>query len=142
VNGANAATRQAGEHFARLGPTIHLREDQLTNLAAAIERKAPDLSRLILHEIGRAELHGQHDLADDIVAIGSEVEFEDAGSHLVRRVTLVMPAEADLEAGKVSVLTPVGIGLMGLRQGEEHRVAAQRWVGAQAQDPLGVAAKR
>jgi len=33
-------------------------------------------------------------------------------------VQLVYPADADIDAGKVSILTPVGAGLIGLRAGQ------------------------
>jgi regulator of nucleoside diphosphate kinase len=34
-------------------------------------------------------------------------------------VRLVLPAEADLDAGRISILTPVGAGLIGMRAGDE-----------------------
>jgi regulator of nucleoside diphosphate kinase len=33
-------------------------------------------------------------------------------------VQLVYPAEADIEAGRISILTPIGAGLIGLREGQ------------------------
>ena len=35
-----------------------------------------------------------------------------------RQLQLVYPGEADINAGKVSVLTPIGAALIGLRQGQ------------------------
>jgi regulator of nucleoside diphosphate kinase len=102
-------------------PAILLRADQseqLTNLALRMAHRSPELSRLILKEVERAELRDAEDFPAEVVAIGSQVEFVDEGSGSVRRVTLVMPSEADIEAGRVSAITPVGIGLIGLRAGQ------------------------
>jgi regulator of nucleoside diphosphate kinase len=46
--------------------------------------------------------------------MGSQVEFRDDTTGQVRSVTLVYPHEADLAAGKISVLTPIGAALIGL----------------------------
>jgi regulator of nucleoside diphosphate kinase len=40
-------------------------------------------------------------------------------SKAARDITLVMPNEADIDAGRVSVLTPVGAALLGLSVGQE-----------------------
>jgi len=44
-------------------------------------------------------------------------------------VTLVYPEEADVEAGKISVLTPIGAALIGLSAGQtiEFRIPGGRW---------------
>jgi regulator of nucleoside diphosphate kinase len=50
--------------------------------------------------------------------MGSTVGFvvEETGEQ--RTVKLVYPGEADIEQGRVSILTPVGAGLIGLRVGQ------------------------
>ena len=45
------------------------------------------------------------------------VTFRDESTGQVRTVTLVYPHEADLAAGKVSVLTPIGAALIGVGEG-------------------------
>ena len=50
--------------------------------------------------------------------MGSRVEFIDEGNGIRRTVTLVFPAEANIEAGRVSILTPIGAGLIGLAAGD------------------------
>jgi regulator of nucleoside diphosphate kinase len=49
--------------------------------------------------------------------MNSEVEFRDDTTGKIQRVTLVYPEEADISQRKVSVLTPVGTALIGLRNG-------------------------
>jgi regulator of nucleoside diphosphate kinase len=49
--------------------------------------------------------------------MGSTVDFEtDTGMR--HKIRLVFPAEADISAGKISVLTPVGTALLGLSAGQ------------------------
>ena len=102
-------------------PPIHLSEadyDAIADLALAIERRSPDLARLLLDEIDRAEIHAGDALPPNVVALGSEVEYLDVESGAVRQVRLVLPAEADIAAGRVSILTFIGAGLIGLGKGQ------------------------
>jgi regulator of nucleoside diphosphate kinase len=112
----SAATTPSAEK-----PPIHLIDtdyDLIADLALSIERRAPQLAKMLLDEIDRAEIHGRDALPFDVVTIGSEVEFLDVETGATRRVQLVLPVHADIEAGRVSILTPVGAGLIGLRKGQ------------------------
>lgn len=103
-------------------PVIHISEsdyDVIADLALKMERSAPALAQQVLSEIDRARLHPDAKLPRDVVRIGSEVEFVDEGSDTRRRVRLVLPFEADIAAGRVSVMTSVGAGLIGLAEGQE-----------------------
>jgi len=48
---------------------------------------------------------------------GCEVEFRDDTTGKVQTVTLVYPEDADISQGKISVLTPIGAALIGVRVG-------------------------
>ena len=114
----------AKEHTARgsAKPPIHLSEtdyDVIADLALRMEQRTPELSKQILDEINRARIHGPGTLPANVVAIGSEVEFLDDSNGEKRRLRLVLPAEADIEAGRISVMTPVGAGLIGMSVGRE-----------------------
>jgi regulator of nucleoside diphosphate kinase len=103
-------------------PPLHITEadyDVIADLALRIEKRSPALSRLLLDEINRAKVHPPGKLPADVVGLGSEVEFLDASTGTRRRVRLVMPSDADIEAGRVSILTPVGAGLIGMSAGRE-----------------------
>lgn len=102
-------------------PPIHLIDseyDLLANLALGIEWQSPALSKMLLDEIDRAEIHSSKALPAGVVTIGSEVEILDAHTGGTRQLRLVLPSEADVDAGRVSVLTPIGAGLIGLRKGQ------------------------
>ena len=58
------------------------------------------------------------DASEDLVTMGSSVEFRDDFTGQVRRVVLVYPDKADVTAGRISVLTPVGAALIGLSKNQ------------------------
>ena len=110
---------RAGSHEP---PQIHISEqdyDRIAGMALRIRHSAPGLSRLILEEIERAEVCAAQDLPGNVVTLGSEVEFIDDTNGTRRRVQLVLPAEADIEQDRISILTPVGAGLIGMSVGRE-----------------------
>lgn len=101
-------------------PTIHLIDneaDALANLALEAEDSLPQVSALLLEEIGRAQLHRAAALPAGTISMHSTVTYRDEASATERTVEIVYPAEADIAAGRISILTPIGVGLIGLRQG-------------------------
>lgn len=102
-------------------PQIHMIEqeaDKLSDLALGIEQRFPQVSELLIRETSRAKLHSAGKIPADVVTMGSSVEFLDEGTGASRTVQLVYPPEADISAGRISILTPVGAGLIGLREGQ------------------------
>ncbi len=109
---ARAATRR---------PPILLSEsehDILVGLAAGGARRHPEAARLLMEEADRADLVPAARLPRNVVALGSHVVFTDEATGVSRRVQLVMPAEADIGQGRISILSLVGAGLIGLRAGQ------------------------
>ena len=103
-------------------PPIHISEadyDVIADLALQMEHRAPALAKQFLDEINRAKIHPAGKVPTDAVTIGSEVEFLDDSTGEKRRLKLVMPVDADFEAGRLSVMTPVGAGLIGMTVGRE-----------------------
>jgi regulator of nucleoside diphosphate kinase len=101
-----------------MGGTDHAR---LTSLANAALDALPETAEELLSELDRARVLADVAVPRDVVRMGSVVTFETGGER--RRVTLVFPHEADIAAGKVSVLTPVGVALIGLAAGS----SSPRW---------------
>lgn len=91
---------------------------RLEALAAASLDKFPAAASLLLKEIDRAEVRPQAELPRDVVAMNSRVKFRDESSGAVRSVEIVYPHEADIAAGRISVLTLIGATLIGLRAGQ------------------------
>jgi regulator of nucleoside diphosphate kinase len=97
---------------------IDTEAEKLADLALLFEERTPEVSALLLDEIDRATLHGAGSIGKDVVTMGSRVEFVDEGSGRGHIVELVYPQDADIAAGRISVLTQVGAGLIGLRAGQ------------------------
>lgn len=91
--------------------------DRLEAVADAAMRRLPDLARRLIDEIARAQLVAMEDLPPDVVALGREITYRDEITHREQSVVLVMPEEADIAQGRASVLTPIGVALIGLRLG-------------------------
>ena len=101
-------------------PRIHLlacESDLVADLALNIEHRHPVVAAMLLDEIERAELHDPETLPDDAVTLGSDVDFVDDKTHQLRKVKLVLPAHANIAEGRISILTPMGAALYGLRAG-------------------------
>lgn len=54
----------------------------------------------------------------DAVAVGSYVSLTDVSSREELQLTLVMPKDADIERMLLSVLTPIGLAILGRRTGQ------------------------
>ena len=103
-------------------PQIHMIDseaERLSELALNIETAMPQVSDLLLRETTRAKLHRASHMPVDVVTMGTEVEFRDEASGVTRTVTLAWPHDADIAAGRISILTPIGAGLIGLREGQQ-----------------------
>ena len=92
--------------------------DALADIALRLQDRHPHVSQLLLEEIGRADTRDAGDMPEDVVTMGSTVEFQDEKSGERHVVELVYPKDADIGAGRLSILTPVGAGLIGLRTGQ------------------------
>lgn len=97
-----------------VGEIDHVR---LTGLATTALERVPEVAEELLAEMDRAKVVAPRKLPADVVRMGSFVTFDsDSAQH--RRVQLVYPGEADIEHGRISVLTPIGAALIGLAAGQ------------------------
>lgn len=69
-------------------------------------------------ELDRAVVVPPDEIPADIVTMNSRVVFEDESGRR-RDIQLVYPGEARPERGRVSILAPVGVALLGLSIGQE-----------------------
>ena len=76
---------------------------------------------MLLAELDRAELCDPGALPEQTVVMNSRIDFVDEGTGMRRTVQLVFPRDADIAAGRVSILTPVGAGLIGMGAGSSIR---------------------
>jgi regulator of nucleoside diphosphate kinase len=89
----------------------------LSALALAAESRMPEVAIPLLDELDRAKVVPQRKVPADAVRMGSTVRYRTA-SGAERVVTLVPPGEADIDAGRISIMTPIGAALIGLSRGQ------------------------
>lgn len=112
--------RALGTVTRQLKPRIALAaqdHEKLSILARAAASTMPDAAAVLAEELDRAHVLVKGRYPEHTVCMGYEVEFRDDTTGKVRTVTLVYPDEADISKGKISVLTPIGTALIGLRAG-------------------------
>lgn len=98
--------------------------EQLTKLADSYSNSQPDLAEELYTELDRARVVGNEKAGTGFVRIGSSFRFTTDGGD-DRTVTLVLPGEADIAEGKVSVMTPIGVALIGLSAGQSMKWKAR-----------------
>ncbi|WP_313447043.1 GreA/GreB family elongation factor [Brevundimonas sp.] len=84
---------------------------------------------MLQEELERAVICEPGDLPKGAVPLNRWLHYVDGRASDPRRIQIVLPSDADIDAGKVSVLSHVGAGLIGLIEG--HTIA---WT-----DPSGAA---
>lgn len=104
----------------RLKPAITITRsdhERLWSLADSLPDSAANVAEPLLAELDRARVVADGKIASKIIRMGSSLCFtSDLGED--KHVTLVFPGEADIEANKISILTPIGAALIGLSAGQ------------------------
>ncbi len=93
-------------------------EDLLLEVQASDPRKHGDLKALT-KELRRAVIVDPKDVSGDVITMNSRAEMRDLESGETVAFTLVFPSEANIDEEKISVLAPIGAGMLGYRVGDE-----------------------
>ncbi|MEO8215586.1 MAG: nucleoside diphosphate kinase regulator [Acidobacteriota bacterium] len=88
-----------------------------TDVGAEGREELEDLTR----EIERGLEVRPQEIPPDVVTMNSSVRVTDVESGASNVYTLVFPADADFEKGKISILAPLGTALLGFRIGDRVR---------------------
>lgn len=95
--------------------------DRMDALAEGAQRRSPELADRLMDELSRAKVVANDKLRNDVVAIGRHVTYRDESTGQTKTVQLVFPEDADISLGQVSVITPIGVALIGLSEGASFR---------------------
>ncbi|ETA50145.1 nucleoside diphosphate kinase regulator [Ponticoccus alexandrii] len=101
-------------------PRVVIGADSLARLEALAEgaiQRNPDIADRLLGEISRARIVAEAKLPKNVVAIGRAVTYRDETTGRDKTVIPVYPEDADIARGQISILTPIGIALIGLAEG-------------------------
>jgi regulator of nucleoside diphosphate kinase len=103
-------------------PEIKVTKADLGKLDVMLAHRSPIRSwkavEILVRELLRAKIVGEHQIPVDVVTMGSRVEFREAGNELSTVATLVYPGDSGSYDDAVSVLTPIGALLLGLSEGQ------------------------
>ncbi|MCC5986067.1 MAG: nucleoside diphosphate kinase regulator [Pararhodobacter sp.] len=94
---------------------------RLEALAEAAVARFPEVSDPLVTKLASAKLVSAARLPADVITIGSDVTYRDEVIGRAQRVILAWPEHADISRGIVSILTPVGVALLGLSSGDRFR---------------------
>jgi len=92
--------------------------DSLFLLSERTAQQLPKVSAFLAAELERADVLPVEKMPNDVVMMRSRAVFRMVDSGTDRTVTLVYPAEADIQKDKLSILTPVGTALLGMSAGQ------------------------
>lgn len=101
-------------------PKVIINADELAHIEALAEGamlRNPALADRLLDELGRARIVKPAKLPANVVSIGRTVTYRDETTEQVKSVTLVYPENADIDRQRISVMTPIGVALLGLTEG-------------------------
>ena len=90
---------------------------RLSLLAEILARRNSDLADPLSSELARAELIDEAMHEREVVRMGSTLDYETEPGD-ARTVTLVFPQDEDISSGRISILTPIGVALIGLSAGD------------------------
>lgn len=99
--------------------TLIISAQDYERLIALIEETNTPAAAMLDDELARAKIAPESELPGDVVAMNSSVTFIDCDSKEELTVSLVYPANANVEEMKISILSPVGSALIGLQVGGE-----------------------
>lgn len=73
---------------------------------------------LLKEELGRATIVTDEELPKNVVAMNTSVKFQNLETKKETLVELVYPQEANISDNRISILSPIGSALIGLRIGQ------------------------
>src|SRR5882672_1952378 len=101
------------------------REDDYEMLTACLndgQRESafgPQVIETLKADFKKGKLVSREEFPEDVVRLNSKVKVKEATNDKVMELILVMPDEADIKQRKISVMAPVGIALIGFREGQQ-----------------------
>lgn len=73
---------------------------------------------VLCRKVSKGEIVDSCKIRPDIVTINSRVQLKDLDTKKEILITLVFPDDANIEQGKLSILSPMGTAILGYSQGD------------------------
>ena len=108
---------------------IYITEYDRKRLERLLERPPSDdlISYLddLRTELDRAVVVDPVEIPPDVITMNSTVSLVDVETAEEEEFTLVFPRDADADSGRISVMAPLGMAMLGYRVGDDGRHADQ-----------------
>lgn len=94
------------------------------NILRELTKKAKDSSNireiaLLTQELDRAIINEENFLDESIIRINSHVVIEDVKTQKQMSIQIVMPSQSNLKEGKISILAPLCVAVIGFKENDE-----------------------
>ncbi len=80
--------------------------------------RAPDYIKDLKKELDRAKVVDPREVPGTVVTMNSTVRLTDLDTEEELVYTVVFPDDADVDAGKISIISPIGTALLGYSEGD------------------------
>lgn len=112
-------------HQAPEKPPVYVTNADLEQLIEIAETLRSTGALLLARELERAVVVDDHETPHPFVRLDSRVEYRDLITGRTRAVVVVRPGEGDIDRDRLSVLSPVGAALFGLRAGDSFAFCSE-----------------
>jgi regulator of nucleoside diphosphate kinase len=105
-------------------PSIYITRvdaEKLRNLISKAEHseyRGSNYLKMLAGELDKAVVVEPRQIPPNVITLNSTVCLTDADTGDEMIYTLVFPEEADMSQGKISILAPIGTGMLGYRVGD------------------------
>ena len=94
------------------------RLDELLSVAGTFNYRDRNDLKSLESELRRAKIVESRDVPNTVVTMNTRLRFLDLNDRTKTEVTLVFPSDANIDEGKMSVLSPIGTALLGYAKGD------------------------
>lgn len=91
---------------------------RLTVVANEFTYEGPAYINDLNKELGKAKILRPEEIPDNVVTMNSKIRIRDLDTGEEMIYTLVFPDEANIDSGKISIMSPVGTAILGYSSGD------------------------
>ncbi|GAA0876569.1 nucleoside diphosphate kinase regulator [Wandonia haliotis] len=103
--------------------TLVIKKSDLETITNILERLTPESNTIHIQklkvELGKADIVDDEVIDNSVIQLQSTFMMKEKSSSLQVSYQLVLPKEADLKEKKISILSPLGVAVIGYRVGSE-----------------------
>lgn len=102
-------------------PNIQITEsdyNKLQDLLRELDASQKIIRETLAQELLRARVTPSDEIAPDVITLNSRARLRDLENGDVLEFAIVLPEYVDVEGGKISILAPLGMAMLGYREGD------------------------